>query len=250
MRWLLLGTAVGLSLIARVSRAQAPVWQSTIEGSANVLFGAARGRVVSAAAGTSRADSILEVRLDGRVTYADSREEDGRRHITARSPRASMGIDYRPYGRLSPFWFGAVESSLQQRVASRWETGAGAKLTLQRKGDDDVSVSLAVLMDRTRALDPEPFTDGVITRDRWSLRARVRRQLTESVHLSHVTLYQPAIERPARFTAESNTAIAVALTKALALTATLRDRYDSEAHARGARSNHDGQLLFGVRAAF
>ena len=31
---------------------------------------------------------------------------------------------------------------------------------------------------------------------------------------------------------------------------TLRDRFDSEARRRGARSTHDGQVLFGLRASF
>jgi hypothetical protein len=42
----------------------------------------------------------------------------------------------------------------------------------------------------------------------------------------------------------------VALNSSLSLTVTLRDRYDTEAITRGAASNHDGQLLFGVRAKF
>jgi hypothetical protein len=232
------------------ARAQAPVWHGSVEGSANVLFGAARGRVIAGAVGASRTDSILELRADFRTTYADARAEDGHREVTARAPRASMGLDYRPYARVSPFWFGAIESSLQQRIASRWETGAGAKLTLQRKGDDDLSVSLALLVDRTRALRPDSATPRAVTNERWSLRFRVRRQLTDAVRLTHVTFYQPAIDRPGRYTAETTTGLAIALASKLALTATLRDRYDSEARARGARSNHDGQLLFGAKASY
>jgi hypothetical protein len=30
----------------------------------------------------------------------------------------------------------------------------------------------------------------------------------------------------------------------------VRDKYDSQSVVRGAASNHDGQLLFGVRAKF
>jgi hypothetical protein len=86
---------------------------------------------------------------------------------------------------------------------------------------------------------------------RWSLRARYRRRIAPTVRLTHVTLYQPTVDAPvARATAESTTILAVDVRPGLAFTATLRDRFDSEARRRGARSDHDGQVLFGVRAAF
>jgi hypothetical protein len=63
-----------------------------------------------------------------------------------------------------------------------------------------------------------------------------------------VLFYQPAVNRLARYTTESNTSLDVSLSKNVALMSAFRSRYDSEARQRGARSNHDGQLLFGVRA--
>ena len=231
-------------------------WRRTVEGSGNVLFGSARGRLLAGAAGVERADSTLEFRADGNFTYADTRREDegdglgGRREVTARSSRAAMALDYRPFAQVSPFWFGATETSLQQRVARRWSSGAGAKLTLYRRDENEASVSLAMLYERTRALDPDSLTPAVDTRARWSLRTRFRRRLTSQVYLSHVTFYQPTVGRLGRYTADSNTSIDVTLVEGLALTATLRDRYDSEARRRGAASKHDGQLLFGLKASF
>ena len=42
----------------------------------------------------------------------------------------------------------------------------------------------------------------------------------------------------------------VPLIGAVALTVTLEDLYDSEAHTRGVRRNNDGSLVFGIRASF
>ena len=68
------------------------------------------------------------------------------------------------------------------------------------------------------------------------------------MYLSHVTFYQPAVQALAdRFTVDATTAIEAALTSVLALTGTLRHRYDSEALGRGAESNTDGQILVGLR---
>lgn len=240
----------GAGLRARPAGGQELGWSGTAEGSANLLFGAARSRLVAAGTSVGRADSALQVRGDLRLTYADTREEAGERHTTARATRASVAVDARPFARVSPFGFGSAESSLQQRIASRVAGGAGAKLTLHRRGDDDVSVSLALLAERTRALRPEPGAAPLTTRARWSLRARYRRRLSEALRVTHVTFYQPAFDRPGRFTADSDTSLLVALNSALSLTATVRDRYDSEARRRGAPSNHDGQVLFGARAGF
>jgi hypothetical protein len=246
-------TALVLSSIllgAPVARAQELGWSGTIEASANILFGAARGRVAALKAGTQRADSTLEVQGDVLVSYADVRTEDEARQVTARAASASLGIDYRPFETVSPFWLGSVESSLQQRVDRRYRTGAGAKYTFFRQDGDDVSASLALLWEHTRTLDPQPPTPRTQTQARWSLRLRARRQLTETTRLEHVTFYQPAVEHFGRYSAESTTSLAVTITSRVAVTGTLRDRYDSEARSRGARSNHDGQLLFGARASF
>jgi hypothetical protein len=237
-------------LVAPPLAAQELGWSGSAEASANLLFGAARARLAALAAGAARVDSALELRVDAQLTYADSREEDGPRHTTARATRLTAGADWRPFARVSPFVFGSAEASLQQRIAGRLSGGAGAKLTLHRTGDDDVSVSLAVLGERTRALRPDFRVAPMTTRTRWSLRARYRRRLSDALRVTHVTFYQPAVNRPGRYTADSNTSLVVAVNGSLSLTATLRDRYDSEARRRGARSNHDGNVLFGARATF
>jgi hypothetical protein len=225
-------------------------WKGTIQASGNVLFGAADGRLLSAAASVGRADSSVEVRGDVRTTYADSRGGDGERSVTARALKATMAVDYRPMARFSPFLFGAAENSLQQRIASRFSSGVGVKATLRRAGEDETSVSAAVLWERTSALDPDPLDDAVATHARWSLRLRERRRIAPIFTLSHVTFYQPTVDQLGHYVIDSNTTLAADLTSRIALTVTLQDRYDTEARARGARSNHDGQLLFGVRAGF
>jgi hypothetical protein len=233
-----------------VGHAQEPGWSGMLEANANVLFGAARGRLVAFKAGAERADSTIEVNGDLLYSYADARTDDDRREITARSARASLGIDLNPFARWSPFWFGSVESSLQQRIDQRYSTGAGAKYTFFQRGEDESSLSLAALWERTLARDPEPPAPRATSQARWSLRFRLRRQMTETVRFEHLSFYQPVVDAIELYIIESSTALALAISSRIALTATLRDRYDSEARTRGARSNHDGQLLFGARASF
>ena len=232
--------------------AQPAGWEGTVDASGSILFGNASDHLLSARLQVGRADSTLEVRTDARFTYAASRVDRGERRVTGRTALMSLGVDYQPLRRYSPFWFGSVESSLQQQIARRVATGGGAKLTFHRRDADEASLSLALLGEQTRARRAVAADEvrGATWRTRWSLRARTRKQLNTMLRATHVTLYQPAVDRIDRYTIVSTSTLAAALTSAIALTATFHDTYDSEARGRGAASNNDGQMLFGVRAEF
>jgi hypothetical protein len=221
---------------------------------------------VTVLASAARADSALGLRAELQTSYGDARTADNARRVFARTVRLSAGADLRPAARLTPFALGDAESNFQQRIRLRVGAGAGAKRTLWRPAasaagfPEDASVSLALLAERTAALDAGAGGTtgrGAGARVRWSLRARVRRQLSTradgaaGVRLTHVTFYQPTVDAPGRrATAETATTLLVPLAARLDLSGTLRDRFDTEARRRGARSNHDGQALFGVRASF
>lgn len=239
-------------LVPTLVPAQARSWEGAVDASGSVLFGNASDHLVSAQLQVARADSTLEVRTDARFTYAASRVDRGERRVTGRTALVSLGVDYHPLHRYSPFWFGSVESSLQQQIARRVATGAGAKLTFHHRDADEASLSLALLGEQTRARRRGAGGEvrGPTWRTRWSLRARTRKQLTTMLRATHVTLYQPAVDRIDRYTIVSTSTLAAALTSTVALTATFHDTYDSEARSRGAVSNNDGQMLFGVRAEF
>lgn len=235
-------------------------WRGTARLDGNVLFGAARQRLVATTVAAGRNTGRWSLRGDATGSYADARDadDDAPRRVVARNGRVFAALDHDPRSWTSSFVFTGLESSLQQRIASRVTGGAGVKVVAWRgPRDDEVSTSLALLAERTRARrepgQPAGGTDaarGEGNRVRWSLRARWRRQLTPTLRVSHVTFYQPTVNAVQRYTVETTTTIASPLRRGLDLTGTLLDRYDSEARRRGARSNHDGQLLFGLRASF
>jgi hypothetical protein len=239
-----------LAMISTRALAQTPGWSGTAQASANVLFGSASSRVLAGLVGAGKADSVIDVRGDVRTTYSDARPVDAPRRVTSRASRATVAIDYRPFATVSPFIFGSAENSLQQRIDYRMSTGVGAKLTLRRVGDDDTSLSLAVLWERTRVRNAEPGTSAASERGRWSLRFRDKHKLGGGFTLSHVTFWQPALDSFEQYVIDSNTTLAANVLSRLALTASFQDRYDSEGHARGARSNNEGQVLFGLQATF
>jgi hypothetical protein len=240
----------GCSVVGANAHAQEIGWQHTAQLSGNIWYGAAHARVVATELGIARSDSSRRVHAEFQLGYADDREGDAPRQVTARSMQGSAGLDYRPFDRYSPFLLGTAESNYQQRIALRTNLGVGAKWTLMRKGRDDLSLSLALLSERTRALG-DADTSGAAVRTRWSFRFRYRRQLTPTLFFSHVTFYQPAVQYGAsRYTIDAVTAVELAITSSVSLTTTLHHRYDSEARRRGAESDNDGQFLVGLRARF
>lgn len=243
-------TALVLALAAPCAWAQELGWRGSFDANGNLLFGAANSRLVSAGLSIRRADSTLRLSHETQWTYADARTGAATDTVTARGVRLSLALDYRPLATVSPFWFGDAESSLQQRIARRYGTGVGAKYVIRRLDEDEVSISLATLWEHTRPLRLPGDTTSSKTRARWSLRYRVRQRLGTAVRFTHVVFYQPSIANTSIFSGSSVATLAATLTSTLALTVTLRDRYDSEAVRRGASSNHDGQLLFGARVTF
>ncbi len=231
-----------------------------MQADGNLLYGAASQRVFAAGAGVQRESAVLQWRADLSGGYGDSREQEtGRRRVIVRNGRATTSVDWHPRAAFSPFAFGTAESSLQQRIASRVSGGAGGKWTLWRPPvakdgfGQDASVSAALLAEVTRGLpgDDAPATGrGAGRRYRWSARARYRTRITPTLRFSQLTFYQPTVGRIGRYTLESSSELALAVTLRTQFTVTHRERLDSEARDRGASSIRDGQLLFGVRTRF
>ena len=133
--------AAGVALLALAATplaAQQLGWSGSVEASGSLLFGNAGDRLVSTRLQLGRADSTLEVRSDARLTYAEGADDTGKRRVTGRTSLASLALDYAPFFRYSPVWVGSIESSLQQRIARRFSTGAGTKLTFYRHKEDEV----------------------------------------------------------------------------------------------------------------
>jgi hypothetical protein len=240
---------VGLLMLwATEMRAQGVGWSAIAEASGTVLFGNSSERIAASRIQLARADSTLEVRADARVRYAEV-QADSSTHVSRRAWLSSLALDYRPFDQVSAFGFGSVESSLQLGIARRSSAGFGAKYTFVRDEEREASVSLALLLERTRARPLPPLPGEATTRERWSLRVRGRRDFG-GISVSHLTFYQPLVAESARFTVNTTTTIGISLTGSVAFTATLEDEYDSDARSRGAHHNNDGQLMFGIKTSF
>jgi hypothetical protein len=231
-------------------RAQDLGWSANVEGRASLFFGNTSQWLVAGRSQLARRDSAVEVRAEMQADYAESATDSGGSVVSARSWLGSLGVDFRPYARISPFALGSVQASLQQRLARRYSGGLGGKLLIVDGGENELSTSVALLWERTIPLDGSAASSPSEDKMRWSVRLRLKRRLNDRLVFTHVTFYQPSVQQTSQFTVNSTTSLILDLTKKLALTGTLTDTYDSEARSRGARGNNDGQLLLGMRAKF
>jgi len=224
-------------------------WAAEGELGASVFFGNTEQATVATRAATERADSAYEFGSQISFTYGEATDNDGNSFVSKRSWSLESSLDWRPFERLSPFFFGGLESSLQRRIDLRYDLGIGGKLTLQRDDLGRVDFSVALLAERTTfrkeaERDPE-------TRARWSGRFRVERDLGGGqVTFSTVNFYRPTFRDINDFVVESETSVSFRLTQLVTLQVSLLDVYDSRSDNRGARSNNDGQFLFSVITSF
>lgn len=224
-------------------------WDAEAEGAASLLTGNTNQRSLFTRLAIARRDSLLEWKSDLSFGYADAAQDSVPRQVTKRTWLGNTALDYRPYARFTPFVFLNYESAWEKRIQDRVGFGVGGKVTFRRTEATTADFSLAMLGERTRpnrqATDPD-----VTSFARWSSRARVRHRFDERLDARHETFYRPRVGAVDSFTLTSTTALGFKVRESTALTVSYLANYDSEAIARGARSNDDGQFLFGVKTTF
>lgn len=220
-------------------------WDVKAEANASLFFGNTRQSTFATRFSAGRADSTSEVEADGQFTYGEAESEAGRGFVTKRSWRGALTADYRPFARFSPFALASVESSFEKRIDRRYSIGAGAKVVFVRSERTLLDFSLALLAERSLLPDiAGPRIEE--SQARYSARFRWKRSIGERVTATHETFYRPEVRDINRFTFTSRTSIAMKAGDALAFQASFLDNHDSEARARGARTNNDGEFLFGL----
>lgn len=228
--------------------AQEAGWHAVTEMNASSLFGATSQMLTSVAATVSHGGEAFNADAAFKFRYGESEDDDRVKFVSARGLGLAVSLDGMPRGRFSPFFSVDLETSLEKRIASRRSAGAGAKWLVAKTNTGSVSASIGVLGERTVAISDTAVTPVRLAR--WSWRLKLDQRLGDRVAVSHVTLYGPVFDAPAEYTITSTTIASYAVNKAVGLTLTLTDNYDSQARSRGAPTNNDGSLLFGIRGTF
>lgn len=225
-------------------------WSGSVQANGSSFFGNSDQRVFGGRATLARSDSLLELGARAEVVYGDSEIDSSDRQVVKRSILGTFSADYRPKGTLSPFVSITVESNLEKKIDTRYSIGIGARRTFIRTPQTETSLSLA-LLDELTVPRPQPDATTIVpsTRlTRWSLRGRLNHSFDDRLRMSHATFWQPSARTSAKYLVRSTSEAEFAITKRLGFSTSMVVNYDSEAMLRGARVNHDGQVLFGVTA--
>jgi hypothetical protein len=254
-RWIVSRLPCGaLAAALLLPAAPAPLSAQTLgrhfkaEANASLSFGNVDQSTMLTRLGANSVDSTLELSTDGFFTYGETRV-DGVPAVNKRSWGGSLSADLHPFAPLTPFMLASIESSLEKRIVRRYSGGGGAKLVFVKREGTSSDLSLALLAERTVSA-PSDTERVEKVYARYSARYRLERKVDDRVTFSLLTFYRPEFSALRRFTATGNVAATYKLAKALALKASFVDNYDSEARGRGARSNNDGDILFGLIATF
>ena len=222
-------------------------WSGTLQANGTAFFGTSDQRVVGAKGSLARTDSTVELATSAQVVYGDAKRTGETREVTKRMLLGTLSADLRPHASLSPFVLFTLETNLEKKIEGRYSISIGARQTLMRTDQTETSLSAAILDEYTVPFAlAEPVPSTRLTR--WSFRGRVRHEFDDRLRASHTTFWMPSAQTSARYLVRSTSEAQYALTSIVNLTTSVHVNYDSEAMARGAPVNHDGQVLFGVGA--
>lgn len=225
-------------------------WRGEAELEAGLYFGAFGQSLISSRVSVAHADSAWEIGGEASQLWGKFQNSDGDWDLFYRSWKIETTADYRPLDTWSPFALAIVESSFQRRIDQRWNAGAGIKWAIVRSETARFDVSAALLAEHTDFNENVPIGPGDENLlARWSARVRARRRIGDGRwELKSTTLYRPEARDFDRYVVTTSNGAAYALSDAFSLTLSFDDTYDSRAKARGARSNHEGQLMLGIEA--
>jgi hypothetical protein len=229
--------------------AQTLGWHKEIAAGANLFFGNTQQRLATLRTSIAHADSTFELSGTLRFAYGEASADTGRRFVNTRNWLVSSSYTNHPFAQFSTFMTAAVESSLQQAIHRRSSVGAGETVTVLRDSASDIRFSAGFLGEHT-----VPSTNRTLSPDenfaRWTGRVKLLQKVDDKLTLTHETFYQPRATEISVFTVASTSALTYQMSKAVGVQMSLTDNYDSGATDRGARSNNDGQMVFGVLGKF
>ncbi len=226
-----------------------PPWKGSALANASLFFGNTQQQVLGADAKLARVDSTFGVSGELQSLYGEASLNQGPRTVTKRLWMGTVTVNLRPLAPVSSFITGTYQSNLEKRIDARYSAGAGAKWNIRQSGATDASLSLSLSAERTIARDSTVRLPAERIA-RLSAQARYQHSFDDRLRIMHSTSWQPKATGVSQYLVSSNTELRYKMNGTVSLSLTFTDNYDSGAIERGARTNNDGQMLFGVAAGW
>lgn len=236
-------------LIPAALDAQAPTRKIEGELSGNAFYGNTRQVLASVRAERERTDSAFSLLTSARFNYGQTTTDEAGTVVSKRSWIGMVSYDFRPFADFSPFFKGTAESSFENKIRRRYSLGSGTRMNFIRNDQTELIGSLGAAAEQTLALPPGDSA-GAVTRARGLSSLKWRRDIGARLSVTSEGAYQPALGVGGDYTLTGSTTFKLKLASFAALTVGIRDNYDSMSRLRGARTNNDGELLFGILTTF
>ena len=235
-------------LFAQQASQETRNWAAQGELGGSSFFGNTSQSAITAALSGDVGRGLL--RLDGRTGFAYGRAtgDAGETLTNKRAWDFTVRLDFDPGTLVGGFIVSKVESILEKRIDLRYSAGAGG--TYQIGGDGiRADLNLALLVEKTIPREEAGVPEEVVAK--WAAGFRLERQVDGGrVRFETETSIEPEVRELGVFTLTSRSSLAFQLSQRIGVQFSFVDSYDSEAEFRGAQSNNDGQIFFGVVGTF
>lgn len=223
-------------------------WAAKGEVGGNAFFGNTSQSALTAALSGDMGRGFL--RLNGRTGFAYGRatNEAGEIVTNKRAWDMAVRLDFDSGSSAGAFIVSKVESIFEKKIDLRYSAGAGGKYGI---GGDGIQAefNLALLVEKTIPHEGTGVPEEVVAK--WAAGFRLERATDGGrVRFETVTSVEPEVREVGVFTLTSRSSLAFQLSQRVGVQFSFVDSFDSEARSRGAQSNNDGQIFFGVVGTF
>ena len=237
-----------VGLTAEQANGQTRNWEARGEIGGSAFFGNTSQSALTAASSSEVGLGLFN--LDGRAgfAYGEATNEAGDTFLNKRAWDLAVRLAFEPGTSVGAFIVSRVESIFEKKIDLRYNAGAGAKFQIGADATE-AEFNLALLGEKTIPLEETGVPEQIVAK--WAIGFRVRRGIDDGrVRFETAMSVEPEVGNPAVFTLTSRSSLAFQLSQRIGVQFSFVDGYDSEAESRGARSNNDGQLFFGVVGTF
>ena len=237
-----------LGLVAQQADQETRNWAAEGELGGSAFFGNTSQSAFTAALSGDVGRGLLQ--LDGRTGFAYGRmtNDAGESSTNKRAWDLTVRLDFDPGTSVGGFIVSKVESILEKKIDLRYSVGAGGRYQIGGDGTT-ADLNLALLVEKTIPREEAGVPEEVVAK--WAAGFRLERRTDGGrVRFETETSIEPEVRELGVFTVTSRSSLAFQLSQRIGVQFSFVDSYDSEAESRGARSNNDGQIFFGVVGTF
>jgi hypothetical protein len=249
MRGTILGLAGFVLIAVPASGQEEKSWSAKTELGASVFFGNTSQSAVTTSLSGDLERGVLDLAGRAGSSYGEASNDEGVKFVNKRAWGVEIDVNYDPGTALNGLVRGKMESIFEKKIDRRYNVGAGGRYQFGSEEGTQSELSLAVLGEKTIPREGAGDEEGVVAK--WSARFKLARGADGGrVRFESDTTFEPEMSDIAVYTLTSRNSIAFQLNQRIAVQLSFVDAYDTEAEARGARSNNDGQIFFSLASTF